>query len=110
MATLSADKARRYDSGLPEWLNELPAIASDIIYEGAAVGELNDTGTYQPLNTGSTVDRFAGFATEKCDNSAGTASAKKVKVKQRGRVKLVVTGVTAVTDVGTTVWATDDNT
>lgn len=110
MATLAADTPRTFETGHDEWLNELPVIASDIIYEGAAVGELNDTGTHQPLGTGSTVDRFAGFATEKADNSAGAASAIKVKVKQRGRVKLAVTGATAVTDVGTTVWASDDNT
>src|SRR3954468_20110328 len=107
MATLSADKARRYDSGLPEWLNELPAIASDIIYAGAAVGELNDSGTYQPLGTGSTVDKFAGFATQKCDNSAGAASAVNVKIRERGVIRLSVTGVTATTDVGKDVYATD---
>jgi hypothetical protein len=110
VSTLAADKPRVFETGHDEFINELPAIASDTIYEGAAVGELNDTGTYQPLGTGSTVDRFAGFCTEKCDNSAGAAGAKKVKVKQRGRVKLAVTGVTAITDVGKTVWATDDDT
>lgn len=109
MSTLAADKPRVFETGHDEYLNELPAIAADIVYEGAAVGELNDTGTYQPLGTGSTVDRFAGFCTEKCDNSAGAAGDRKVKVKQRGRIVLAVTGVTAITDVGKTVWATDDN-
>src|SRR4051794_3476519 len=109
MATLAADNPRVFETGHDEYLNELPAIASDIIYEGAAVGELNDTGTYQPLGTGSTVDRFAGFATEQCDNSAGAAGDKKVKVRQKGRVVLAVTGATAVTDKEKPVWATDDN-
>jgi hypothetical protein len=109
MATLAADKPRIFETGHDEYLNELPMIASDIIYEGAAVGELNDTGTYQPLGTGSTVDRFAGFCTEKCDNSAGAAGDKKVKVKQKGRVILAVTGATAITDKEKIVWATDDN-
>jgi hypothetical protein len=110
MSTLAADKPRVYEAGHDEFLNELPTIASDIIFDGAAVGELNDTGTYQPLGTGSTVDRFAGFALEKCDNSAGAAGDRKVKLKQRGRIVLNVTGVTAITDVGKTVWATDDDT
>jgi len=84
-------------------------IASDIIYAGAAVGEKHDTGTYHPLGTSSTVDRFAGFAVEKSDNSAGVASAKNVKVVQSGRVRLSVVDVTATTNIGATVWATDDN-
>lgn len=110
MSTLAADKPRIFETGHDEFLNELPMVASDIIYDGAAVGELNDTGTYQPLGTGSTVDKFAGFAYEQCDNSAGSAGDKSVKVKQKGRVILDVTGVTAKTDVEKTVWATDDNT
>ena len=109
MATLAANKPRIFETGHDEYLNELPMIASDIIWEGAAVGELNDTGTYQPLGTGSTVDRFAGFCTEQCDNSAGAAGDLKVKVKQKGRVVLAVTGATAITDKEKIVWATDDN-
>jgi hypothetical protein len=110
VSTLAADKPRIFETGHDEYLNELPTIATDIIYDGAAVGELNDTGTYQPLGTGSTVDRFAGFATEQCDNSAGAAGDKKVKVRQKGRVILAVTGATAITDKEKIVWATDDNT
>jgi hypothetical protein len=110
MATLAADKPRVFETQEDTYLNELPMVASDIIYDGAAVGELNDTGTYQPLGTGSTVDRFAGFAVAQCDNSAGAAAAKNVKLRERGRVILAVTGVTAKTDVGKTVWATDDDT
>lgn len=110
MSTLSAAKPRVFETGHDEYLNGLPVVASDIIYEGAAVGELNDTGTYQPLGTGSTVDRFAGFATATVDNSAGAAGDLNVEVKQKGRVVLSVTGVTGITDVGKIVWATDDNT
>jgi len=109
MATLTKDTPRKFESGHDDRFNELPIVASDIIYAGAAVGELNDTGTYQPLGTGSTVDKFAGFCVEKCDNSSGAAGDKQVKVRQSGRVVLSVTGVTAVTDVEKTVWATDDN-
>jgi hypothetical protein len=110
MATLAADTPRVFETGHDEYINELDCIAADIVFEGAAVGELNDTGTYQPLATSSTVDKFAGFCYEQCDNSTGVAAAKKIKVKQLGRIKLSVVGVAAKTDVGKTVWATDDNT
>lgn len=111
MATLSVDTPRVYETGHDNWVNELPVIDNDIIYDGAAVGELADTGTYQPLGTGSTVDKFAGFATEKADNTVTGHSAgfRKVKVVQKGRIILSVTGVTAITDVEKIVWATDDN-
>lgn len=116
MSTLAAENPRVFETGHDEFLNELPMIDNDIIYDGAAVGELNDTGTYQPLGTGSTVDKFAGFA---CDNPGGkvdntvtghAAGFRNVKVKQKGRVILSVTGVTAITDVEKIVWATDDDT
>lgn len=110
MATLAADKPRVFETGHDEYLNELPAVASDILYQGSATGELNNTGTYQPLGTGSTVDKFAGFCTQQCDNSAGAAAARNVKLKQRGRIVLSVTGVTATTDHEKDVWATDDDT
>jgi len=109
MATLTVESPRIYEAGHDEYINELPVIAADIIFDGAAVGELNDTGTYQPLGTGSTVDRFGGFATETCNNAAGLAAIKSVKVKQRGRIVLNVTGVTGRADVGKVVWATDDD-
>lgn len=106
MATLSADNPRVFETGHDNHLNGLPAVASDIIYLGAAVGE-NSSGYFRPLSGG---DNFAGFCIEKCDNSSGSAGDKNVKVYQRGVVKLAVTGVTAVTDEGSTVYASDDDT
>lgn len=103
MTTLAADKARDFVLGE---LQDLPVIASDIIYEGAAVGE-NGSGYFRPL---AAADPFAGFAQSKADNSAGAAGAINVRVKTRGRVILSVTGVTAVTDEGSTVYASDDDT
>jgi hypothetical protein len=112
MATLAVDTPRVFETQHDGYTNDLPMIDNDIIYDGAAVGELNDTGTYQPLGTGSTVDRFAGFAIKNSDNTITGHSAGFVNatVVQRGRVVLAVTGVTAITDVNKTVWATDDNT
>ena len=103
MTTLAADKLRDKILGT---INEFPVIAADIIYEGAAVGLVIGTGLARPLTS---VDKFAGFAQTKADNSAGAASAINVKVVQSGKIKLSVTGA-VITDVGQPVYATDDDT
>lgn len=110
MSTLAADKPRQYEFVNVDKINELPVIASDIIYEGAGVGELNDTGTVQPLATGSTVDKFAGFCTEKVDNSTGSAGAKRCKLIEEGCIVVSVTGASAITDKDKDVFMTDDDT
>jgi hypothetical protein len=102
MTTLAADTPRDIELGD---FNDLPVIASDIIYEGAAVGD-NGSGYARPLTAG---DPFRGFATEKADNSSGSAGDKTVHVRQKGRVKLSV-GSLAITDVGQPVYASDDDT
>jgi hypothetical protein len=108
MSTLAANKLRVFELGGDPGLEEVPSIASDITYAGAAVGESTTTGTDRPLAGG---DVFRGFCTEKCDNSAGAASAKNIKVMTRGVVKLTgVTGLDNVNDAGAVVYATDDDT
>ncbi|MCU0839755.1 MAG: cytoplasmic protein [Rhodospirillales bacterium] len=102
MTTLAKNAPRDFVLGDTQ---DLPVIASDIIYEGAAVGE-NGSGYFRPLVAG---DPFAGFAQSQADNSAGAAGAINVRVKSCGRIVLSVTGVTAVTDEGSTVYAADDN-
>ena len=109
MATLSANVKRVFefnDDGGPA-LGEIPLIASDIIYEGAAVGESSSTGNARPLVGG---DTFLGFAAAKADNASGAIGAVNVRVYQRGVVKLAVTGITADDDLGVAVYASDDNT
>lgn len=103
MATLAQDKPRAF--GVGEF-NELPVIASDIIFEGAAVGD-NGSGLARPLVA---ADPFLGFAKEQCDNSAGAASARNVKIFERGKIELDVVGVASADDVGQTVYASDDDT
>lgn len=103
MSTLAKNSVRAYEEGD---INELPAVNADIIYEGAAVGD-NGSGYARPLVA---ADPFLGFATRKCDNSAGAAGAKNVKVKEKGKIILSVTGVTGVGDVGDAVYASDDDT
>ena len=78
MTTLAANTPRTYEGG-PVRIEEaaIPVIAADIIYEGAAVGIVPASGHARPLAAG---DRFAGFANQKADNSAGAAAAINVDV------------------------------
>jgi hypothetical protein len=87
-------------------INEFPVIASDIIYEGAAVGVVDGTGHAQPLTSS---DKFAGFAEKKADNSSGAAAAINVRVVKKGSIQLSVSGA-VITDVDQPVYATDDDT
>lgn len=103
MTTLASNSPRAYEQGT---LNHIPVIASDIIYEGAAVGVVAASGHARPLAGG---DRFAGFATRKADNSAGAAAAINVEVVKSGEIQLSVSGA-VITDVGQPVYATDDDT
>lgn len=103
MTTLAADTLRDYQLGEIE---EYPAIASDIIYQGAAVGE-NGSGYSRPLAAG---DVFQGFALEQCDNSAGSAGDLRVKVRTRGRVVLPITSIAITANDRPAVYASDDNT
>lgn len=103
MTTRSTDIARNFELGT---INEIPVIASDILYEGSAVGVVVGTGHARPLTS---VDLFAGFAESQCDNSAGAAAAKNVRVRKSGLVQLSVSGA-VITDIGQPVYATDDDT
>lgn len=104
MTTLAANSSRAIgDRGVA---NTFPVIASDIIYEGAAVGIVTGTGHARPLAAG---DQFAGFAEAKADNSAGAAADINVQVVQSGKIQLAVSGA-VITDVGQPVYATDDDT
>ena len=49
MTTLAANDVRSYEQGD---MNDLPVIASDIIYEGAAVGD-NGANAHRPLAAGA---------------------------------------------------------
>lgn len=103
MTTLAANSPRTWSVGEIE---DYPVIASDIIYDGAAVGLVDGTGHARPLVAG---DRFVGFAIEKADNSAGAAAAITSKVRATGLVQLSVSGA-VITDVGQPVYASDDDT
>jgi len=106
MVTLAADTPRSYSNEVDPLFEELGVIATDIIYEGAAVGD-NASGYMRPLASG---DPFRGFAERNADNSAGAANAINVKLRRHGIAYLSVASASAVTDVGRPVYATDDNT
>lgn len=103
MTTLAADKILPIEEGD---YNDLPVIASDIIYRGAAVGIVSGTGYARPLAAG---DKFVGFAEATADNSAGAAGAINVRVLHRGKVQVTVSGI-AITDIGASLYASDDDT
>jgi hypothetical protein len=106
MTTLARDTTRAYSAEVDPLPEELPVIASDIIYEGAAVGA-NTSGHMRPLVSG---DPFRGFCTKQADNSTGSATDINAKLRRQGIVQLTVTGASAATDVGLPVYATDDDT
>lgn len=103
MTTLAANAPRDYQLGD---LDEYPVIASDIIYEGAAVGE-NASGYARPL---AAQDPFLGFATAKADNSAGAAGDINVQVRTRGVVKLAISAIAITANDRPAVYASDDDT
>lgn len=103
MTTLAADLPRDY--GLGD-ITEYPVIASDIIFEGAAVGE-NASGYSRPLVAG---DPFQGFALRKADNSAGAAGAINVQVRTKGVIKLAIASLAITSNDRPAVYASDDNT
>lgn len=102
MTTLADNAIRKYELGDE---NHVPAIASDIIYEGAAVGD-DGNGYGRPLEAG---DPFRGFALRKCDNSGGSAGDKRIRVRRYGDIQLAISSL-AIDDVGKDVYASDDNT
>ncbi len=83
---------------------DLPA-STVHMYEGAAIGLTS--GYARGLVAG---DAFQGFADRECDNSAGSAGGKSVKVRRSGYIKIAVTGASAVTDAGSPVYASADGT
>lgn len=107
MTTLAVDKKRIFLLDGSEQYADVPVVATDIVYEGAAVGESSSAGTGRPLVGG---DVFLGFAVRRCDNAAGSANDRRIRVMTRGSIAgLAVTGVDNIDDLGVTVYAIDDN-
>lgn len=103
MTTLAQDAQRSFELGT---INELPVIAGDIIYEGAAVGIVSGSGYARPLQAG---DAFVGFAETQADNAAGAAGDVHVRVRTQGSVEVPVSTL-VITDIGADIYASDDDT
>ena len=103
MATATKDIPTKYDLGFEPKFGHIGAVATDVIFAGSAVGVTAGTG--RPLVA---ADPFAGFAEEQCDNAAGAASAKDIKLRTEGARLVNVVGSTAITDRGSTVYMSDD--
>ncbi len=103
MTTLAAKSPRKYHQ--TDFL-EYPVVATDIIYEGAAVGE-NASGYARPLVAG---DVFLGFAEFTVDNSGGSAGDKIVAVRPRGLVQLPIASIAITANDRPAVYASDDDT
>jgi hypothetical protein len=103
---LSADTPRTYGSGVPPIFVSLPCTSNVTIYEGSAVAESSTAGTVKAAAASDTV--FWGFAHEQVINpSSGT---KRCKIRAQGIIRIAVTGASAVTDNGVSVYGTDDGT
>lgn len=102
---LSADAPRTYGTGVQPTFTSLPMTSNVTIYQGSAVGESTTAGTYRALVAG---DTFAGFAHEGQVNASGGSS--RVKVRTKGIIRMPVTGASAVTQNGETVYASADDT
>jgi len=86
---------------------DFPVIASDIIYEGSAVGE-NGSGYSRPLVAG---DPFQGFAIDgDYDNSDGSAGDINVHVQAEGIAILAISALAVTANDQAPVYASDDNT
>lgn len=105
MTTLAANKPRTYEGSIRR-KNTLAVIASDIIYEGAAVGQVKASGHVRPLTS---ADVFVGFAEQQVDNSLGAAAARNIDLITRGAIVLPITGLVITDAVGLPVYATDDD-
>lgn len=101
MATLAASSPRKFATS--EYAS-YPVVASDIIYEGAIVGE--SSGYARPLQAG---DNYLGVAVETVDNSAGSAGDKNIRVAVTVPFVMDVTGATVASN-SKPVYASDDDT
>lgn len=102
MTTLAVDSPQILVGGD---MNSVPIIASDIVFEGAMVGD-NAAGYGRPLVAG---DKFLGHSIFRVTNSTAVAGAFNIRLRS-GMYRLVCSLVGLITDVGQPVYASDDAT
>jgi hypothetical protein len=97
---LAADTPRTYELGD---INALTVASGVTIYEGAFVFALKSAGTAVVASPAISTHSFAGIAIE------GATAGNVVKLKDRGKVEMPVTGASAAS-VGAIVYASADDT
>ena len=102
---LTENTTQEFVMGVEPRIDEYPVDAAVNCFEGGSLGR--NAGNVRPLVAG---DTFEGFCERGSDNSAGAAGDVTVPVRRQGQVLLTIVGLTAVTDRGATVHATDDGT
>lgn len=102
MSKLTKDIVRTYELGD---INELPVLGGEIIYQGSAVGISLETGHAKILEKD---DKFVGFAEGHVDASNSSDGQKNIRVRKKGSVILEIAG-SSLTDIGKSVYATDDD-
>jgi hypothetical protein len=110
MTALAADTTRVYDSGVPRVQRDSLVKASTTIYNGSALCLEQADGYARPVAASLTAPVFLGFALEEVVNS-GASGTKRVRTISQGVLTVPlagVTGATAVTDIGATVYMADD--
>lgn len=100
MTTLAKDSPQILVGG---GMGSVPIIASDIVYEGALVGD-NGAGYGRPLVAG---DKFLGHSIVNVANTTAVAGAFDIRLRT-GRYRMVCALVGLITDVGQPVYASDD--
>lgn len=111
MAALTANKTRDYNEGVPALWGSYEVKDNVLIYAGSAVTMADADGRCRPAV--GTDEFFLGFSEQKVDMvtpASLAAGAKECKVRMQGEVALVVTGVSDLTTMGDTVYATADDT
>ena len=116
MTDLTASKIRTYH-GAPDHEIEWPMAANTQLFGGAALMMAAATG-YAANCTPTAAGVFLGFAWNERDNRTGSVlgggnADARITTRQRGRVSLTVARASStfvLTDVGTTVYASDGDT
>ena len=106
MTALSDDRTTDYCGELPRQFTK-PLIAAEIVYHGALVG-LDSSGNAGPAGV-SGISHAIGVAMHRCDNSAGSAGDKSVRL-QTGVHSFTDDGSTTEADLPAIMYAVDDQT
>lgn len=104
MAATADREAQRKDGRLQNY-----AAGAVKIFKGTLVSRRVGDGYAYPARSGTSTDVFLGVSFEYVDNSGGAAGALSLRVEKEGSYVFLQSGF-AQTDIGATVYASNDNT